>query len=188
MSSRWPGPMAGGSRARLGGRRSRPTLRVGQMRAIEFDATAEGDWAFHCHKSHHTMNAMGHDVPTMIGVDQTRRRRRRFARLIPDYMVMGEARNGRDGRDGNAAPRQHAADDDGAGTVRRHGDGRHVHDREGAAAALARDDYKDPGWYKQPPGTQATEWTGALPAPARAEAPDSDGSTINVRKPTGHQD
>ena len=28
-----------------------------------------GDWAFHCHKSHHTMNAMGHDVPTMIGVD-----------------------------------------------------------------------------------------------------------------------
>ena len=43
---------------------------VGQMRAIEFDADAEGDWAFHCHKSHHTMNAMGHDVPTMIGVDQ----------------------------------------------------------------------------------------------------------------------
>ncbi|MEW5972403.1 MAG: copper oxidase, partial [Pseudomonadota bacterium] len=42
---------------------------VGQMRAIEFDATEEGDWAFHCHKSHHTMNAMGHGVPTMIGVD-----------------------------------------------------------------------------------------------------------------------
>ena len=42
---------------------------VGQMRQIEFVADEEGDWAFHCHKSHHTMNAMGHDVPTMIGVD-----------------------------------------------------------------------------------------------------------------------
>jgi FtsP/CotA-like multicopper oxidase with cupredoxin domain len=42
---------------------------VGQMRQLEFVADEEGDWAFHCHKSHHTMNAMGHDVPTMIGVD-----------------------------------------------------------------------------------------------------------------------
>lgn len=35
-------------------------IAVGQMRAIEFVATDLGDWAFHCHKSHHTMNAMGH--------------------------------------------------------------------------------------------------------------------------------
>jgi FtsP/CotA-like multicopper oxidase with cupredoxin domain len=42
---------------------------VGQLRAFEFDAIA-GDWALHCHKAHHTMNAMGHDVPTMVGVDQ----------------------------------------------------------------------------------------------------------------------
>ena len=32
---------------------------VGQMRQIEFFADEEGDWAFHCHKSLHTMNAMG---------------------------------------------------------------------------------------------------------------------------------
>ena len=62
---------------------------VGQMRAIEFDATDEGDWAFHCHKSHHTMNAMGHDVPTMIGVDH-RDVVQKISKLIPDYMVMGE--------------------------------------------------------------------------------------------------
>jgi Cu/Ag efflux protein CusF len=62
---------------------------VGQMRAIEFDATEEGDWAFLCHKSHHTMNAMGHDVPTMIGVDQ-RAAAAKIAKLVPDYMVMGE--------------------------------------------------------------------------------------------------
>ena len=36
---------------------------------MEFLADEEGDWAFHRHKSHHTMNAMGHGVPTMIGVD-----------------------------------------------------------------------------------------------------------------------
>ena len=62
---------------------------VGQMRAIEFDATEAGDWAFHCHKSHHTMNAMGHAVPTMIGVDQ-RGIAAKSASLVPDYMVMGE--------------------------------------------------------------------------------------------------
>ena len=62
---------------------------VGQMRAIEFIANEPGDWAFHCHKSHHTMNAMGHDVPTMIGVDH-RGVVEKINRLVPDYMVMGE--------------------------------------------------------------------------------------------------
>ena len=45
---------------------------VGQMRQIEFLADEEGDWAFHCHKSHHTMNAMGHDLANLIGVVQSR--------------------------------------------------------------------------------------------------------------------
>jgi hypothetical protein len=35
---------------------------------------------------------------------------------------------------------------------------------------LARNDYKDPGWYKHPPGTVAYEWTGELPKLARANA------------------
>ena len=59
------------------------------MRQIEFIADEEGDWAFHCHKSHHTMNAMGHDVPTMIGVDH-RGVARQITQADPDYMVMGE--------------------------------------------------------------------------------------------------
>ncbi len=62
---------------------------VGQMRQIEFVADEEGDWAFHCHKSHHTMNAMGHDIPTMIGVDHSGLAKK-VNKLIPDYMVMGE--------------------------------------------------------------------------------------------------
>ncbi|MCU0813307.1 MAG: copper oxidase [Burkholderiaceae bacterium] len=62
---------------------------VGQMRQIEFLADEPGDWAMHCHKSHHTMGAMGHDVPTMIGVDH-RGLVQKIQRLVPDYMVMGE--------------------------------------------------------------------------------------------------
>ena len=39
---------------------------------VEFVADVEGDWAFHCHKSHHTMNAMSHDVPNFIGTEMKR--------------------------------------------------------------------------------------------------------------------
>ncbi|WP_178385407.1 multicopper oxidase domain-containing protein, partial [Pseudomonas aeruginosa] len=59
---------------------------VGQMRQIEFLADEEGDWAFHCHKSHHTMNAMGHDVPTLIGLDH-KDVAKQISSLVPDYMV-----------------------------------------------------------------------------------------------------
>lgn len=64
-------------------------IAVGQMRAIEFIANELGDWAFHCHKSHHTMNAMGHDFPNMIGVSQ-QGLAKTFRKLVPDYMAMGE--------------------------------------------------------------------------------------------------
>lgn len=64
-------------------------IAVGQMRQVEFVASEEGDWAFHCHKSHHTMNPMGHAVPTMIGVDH-RGLVSKIQKLVPDYMVMGE--------------------------------------------------------------------------------------------------
>jgi FtsP/CotA-like multicopper oxidase with cupredoxin domain len=42
---------------------------VGQTRDIEFIAVP-GDWAFHCHMSHHTMNAMGHDIPNALASKQ----------------------------------------------------------------------------------------------------------------------
>ena len=64
-------------------------IAVGQMRAIEFIADEPGDWAFHCHKSHHTMGPMGHLVPTMIGVDQ-RDVAKKINQLVPEYMTMGE--------------------------------------------------------------------------------------------------
>jgi hypothetical protein len=62
---------------------------VGATRDVEFIADNPGDWAFHCHKSHHTMNAMAHDIPNMLGVDQ-KGVQERIRRLLPGYMAMGE--------------------------------------------------------------------------------------------------
>jgi FtsP/CotA-like multicopper oxidase with cupredoxin domain len=63
-------------------------IAVGQMRQVEFVAEAEGDWSLHCHKAHHTMNAMGHDVPNMIGVDR-KDVVDRIRALVPGCMAMG---------------------------------------------------------------------------------------------------
>ncbi len=60
---------------------------VGQTRDLEFIAVP-GDWAFHCHMSHHTMNAMGHEVPNMLGVKQPEAQ---INKVLPGYMAMGES-------------------------------------------------------------------------------------------------
>jgi hypothetical protein len=57
-------------------------------------------------------------------------------------------------------------------------------------------DYRNPGWFKQPAGTRAFEWAGALPDPARfraegasamplAQTPET-ATQVQIRKPTGH--
>jgi FtsP/CotA-like multicopper oxidase with cupredoxin domain len=61
---------------------------VGQMRTIEFIADAPGDWAFHCHMTHHVMNQMGHEFPNMVGV-KPRDLDERVRPLLPSYMTMG---------------------------------------------------------------------------------------------------
>lgn len=61
---------------------------VGQMRDIEFVATEPGDWALHCHMSHHTMGPMGHGIPNPVGVDQSGVEQK-IQKLLPDYVAMG---------------------------------------------------------------------------------------------------
>ncbi len=61
---------------------------VGATRDIEFVADNPGDWAFHCHKSHHTMNQMGHEIPNLIGVD-TNGLEGPASALVPGTMIMG---------------------------------------------------------------------------------------------------
>jgi hypothetical protein len=54
-------------------------------------------------------------------------------------------------------------------------------------ADQARGDYKDPGWYAHPAGTQAREWSGEVPPAAGAPgAVAPDGDALKVRKPRGH--
>jgi len=54
---------------------------------------------------------------------------------------------------------------------------------------LASGNYKDPGWYQNPPGTVAYEWKGPAPATTRAAKPvppAKPGTTLQVVKPTSH--
>jgi manganese oxidase len=159
---------------------------VGQMRAIEFHATDEGDWAFHCHKSHHTMNAMGHNVPTMIGVDH-RDVVHQINKLIPDYMVMGERGMADMGEMQMPLPDNTLPMMSGAGPM-----GAMEMGGMFTVVKVRRDqkpgDYADPGWYKHPKGTVAYEWTGAAPAVARQAGPalPADEAGLSARKPSGH--
>ncbi len=61
---------------------------TGATRTVEFIADNPGDWAMHCHMTHHVMNQMGHDIPNMTGVN-ARRIDRAVGALLPTYMTMG---------------------------------------------------------------------------------------------------
>lgn len=136
---------------------------VGQMRCLEFDALYPGDWAFHCHKSHHTMNAMGHAVPNLIGVDH-RGLVQKINRLVPGYMLMGERGMADMGEMGMPIPENTLPMMGGNGPFGSLEMGGMF------TVVKVRDDlkpgnYADPGWYQHPKGTVAYEWTGE-PAPA----------------------
>ena len=162
-------------------------IAVGQMRAVEFTATDLGDWAFHCHKSHHTMNAMGHDVPTMIGVDH-QGVAAKVNQLVPGYMVMGERGMADMGEmqmpiPDNTLPMM--AGDGPFGAIGMGGMFTTVKVRKDQKSG----DYRDPGWYKHPAGSVAYEWTGALPEPVRGQGAGKaakGGVEMTVRKPGAH--
>jgi hypothetical protein len=162
-------------------------IAVGQMRAIEFVADAPGDWAIHCHKAHHTMNAMGHQVPTMIGVDQ-RAAAQKLAPLVPGFMPMGSAGMDEMATMGSMMPPlpentlPMMGGDGPYGSIGMGGMFSVVKIRDG----LASDDYRDPGWYRAPAGTVAT-MVDVADAPAsmsqHAPSPHPDDATVDVQKP-----
>jgi hypothetical protein len=163
---------------------------VGAMRAYEFVADVPGDWALHCHKSHHTMNAMGHEVRNFIGVPQ-RDLAKAVRKLVPDYMPMGSAGMAEMGEMEMPMPDNTLPMMTGFaqfGPVEMGGMFTVVKVREG----LAADDYKDPGWYQHPAGTVAFEIDNAnAPAPRRqtGAAPSTKPkAALQVIKPTkGHR-
>ncbi|MDB6171952.1 MAG: multicopper oxidase protein [Chthoniobacteraceae bacterium] len=126
---------------------------VGTTRTVEWIANNPGDWAFHCHMTHHVMNQMGHQIPNMIGVkngnfDQ------RVRKFLPGYMTMGETGMAEMGDMGMKIPRN---------SVPMVGaPGPHDYITMGGMYTNIKirekiDDYNvDPGWYQQPAGTMAT--------------------------------
>lgn len=130
---------------------------VGTTRSIEFVANEAGDWALHCHMTHHTMNQMGHGLPNLIGVNRGDLDAK-IKKILPDYMTMGET-----GMGGHAEHMQHKSlpknsvpmlgapgqfsyiDMGGMFTI--------LKVREGITS------YNDPGWYKNPEGSVATSAT-----------------------------
>ena len=158
---------------------------VGAMRAFEFDAHVPGDWAIHCHKSHHTMNAMGHNVKNFIGV-QKRDLVKSIRRVASqDYMAMGSSGMAEMGEmemplPDNTVPMMMGWGP--FGPIEMGGMFSVVKVREGIGA----NDYSDPGWYKHPEGTVAYEYKGEMDStPARkAGAGDSNGGAeLRVVKP-----
>ncbi|MBU3737077.1 MAG: copper oxidase, partial [Methylobacterium sp.] len=131
---------------------------VGAMRAFELVADAPGDWALHCHKMHHVMGPMGHAVPNMLGVSQ-RGLAGRIGQLVDGYMAMGEH--------GMAEMQQMQMDLPDNTLPMMAGEGPFGPLEMGGMftvlkvrAGLARDDYRDPGWYTHPQGSVAREVTG----------------------------
>jgi FtsP/CotA-like multicopper oxidase with cupredoxin domain len=159
---------------------------VGQMRQFEFIADEEGDWALHCHKSHHTMGPMGHEVPTMIGVDH-RGIAEKIQKLVPDYMVMGDK-----GMADMGAMEMPLPDNT---MPMMTGSGPFGPAEMGGMFTLLKvrrnqrpGDYRDPGWFRHPAGTVAREVPGdsAPPAPSPATPPAAGAPDASVRKPSGH--
>ena len=106
---------------------------VGQTRNVEFVADAPGDWAFHCHMTHHVMNQMGHEFPNMVGVNPAGRRREDPAAApgVHDPRPHRDG-HGQDGR-GHAVPPEHDLHEGGHRSLRGlHLDGGPLHDRQGS--------------------------------------------------------
>lgn len=153
---------------------------VGSTRAFEFIADEPGDWAMHCHMTHHTMNQMGHEFPNMIGVE-TEGLAQKIKPLLPHYMTMGEK--------GMGDMAEHIAS--GHMKVPENsipmigGDGPFDYITMGGMFTvlkvrpnLAR--YEDPGWFQHPPGTVAAK---ADEASLRADSIAADGRAAPRQKP-----
>ena len=126
---------------------------VGSVRVVEFVADAPGDWAMHCHMTHHVMNQMGHDAPNLIGAD-TRGLDAKIGRLVPGYMTMGASGMGEMSEMKMDQPRNSISMVGGPGPFG-------AIDMGGMFTLLKvrekLEEGVDPGWYQHPAGTVAEE-------------------------------
>jgi FtsP/CotA-like multicopper oxidase with cupredoxin domain len=126
---------------------------TGSTRTIEFVADEPGDWAMHCHMTHHVMNQMGHGFPNLIGV-QPGGLDQKMRKLLPGYMTMGEKGMADMGAMGMPVPPNSIPMVGGKGkydTITMGGMFTVLKVRDRLAS------YDDPGWYDMPPGTLASQ-------------------------------
>lgn len=123
---------------------------VGQTRTVEFIADAPGDWAMHCHMSHHVMTQMGHQFGNVIGMD-TAGLNEKMRKLVPGYMSMGADGMGDMGDMGMRVPKNSLP------MVGAEGQFDYITMGGMFTILKVRDevpaDNADPGWYHNPPGT-----------------------------------
>ena len=128
---------------------------VGNTRTVEFEATNPGDWAMHCHMTHHTMNQMGHSGLSLVGVDAAKIDAATKG-ILPAYMTMGQTGMGDHASMGMPVPRNSIPM---LGTAGPKG----YIDMGGMFTVLkVREQVSgqaDPGWYQDPPGTVAMQAT-----------------------------
>jgi hypothetical protein len=129
---------------------------VGQIRDIEFVAVP-GDWAFHCHMGHHTMNAMGHEIPNPVGVDQSGLETE-IQQMLPGYMAMGRYGMGEHQEHTDAG--HHPGPENTLAMMTGKGPYGNLEMGGMFTTVKVRDDivpgdYSDPGWYEPPAGSVA---------------------------------
>ena len=128
---------------------------TGTTRTVEFIADEPGDWAMHCHMTHHVMNQMGHEIPNMVGVD-VGDMDRRAQEIMPGYMSMGMAGMGDMATMKMRVPKNSIPM---AGAT-----GPYDPITMGGMFSIVKvrdelDGDGDPGWYEPPAGTLATHAT-----------------------------
>jgi manganese oxidase len=123
----------------------------GTTRDIEFVADNPGDWPLHCHKNHHVMNQMSHDLPNLMGVKQGEVEGK-VRELLPGYMAMGSKGMGEMSEMSMGGPKNWVpmmAGEGPYGAVAMGGMFTVVKIRPDLKS------YEDPGWYQPPKGTVA---------------------------------
>ena len=148
-----------GGRIPKAGRWPETTVLVatGSTRTVEFIADAPGDWAMHCHMTHHVMTQMGHGIPNLVGVDPSIFDEK-LGEVLPSFVDMGEAVRQDAEADDDTLPKNSTpmfGGSAGFGYVTMGGMVTVLKVRDGITS------YDDPGWYEHPEGTVADVATAA---------------------------
>ncbi len=128
---------------------------AGSTRDVEFIADNPGDWALHCHMSHHVMNQMGHGLPNLIGI-RTAGLDEKINPLLPAYMTMGDQGMADMGSMGMPVPPNSLPMVGGKGPF--------DEITMGGMFTILKvrptlTSYDDPGWYQHPAGSVVTRAT-----------------------------